>query len=131
MQPVSSISVEPRTNLSRKIAAVAALTLAIAPAWSARVVRSGSAHVDAITISPGAPAPQILVSAGTTAPDTEIRPTDERDPSPPLPGSVVIGVLLAAAALGGSLQGPPRGRIRPLIRGFVHSPRAPPALLTI
>ncbi|MDP9296106.1 MAG: hypothetical protein M3O88_05355 [Actinomycetota bacterium] len=105
---------EPRRILSRTIAALAALTLAIAPARSVHVARSGSVHVDAIAISPETQAPQVLVSAGTAAPDAEIRPTDERDPLPPLPGSAVIGVLLAAAALCGFLQRAPGGRIRSL-----------------
>jgi hypothetical protein len=122
--------VESRTRLKRTFAALAALTLAIAPAWSAHVARSRSVRGDPIAISAGAPAPEILAGIGTAAPEAEIRPTDERDPTPPLPASAVVGVLLSATAVLGALRRAPGGRIRPLRWALVHTPRAPPALPT-
>jgi hypothetical protein len=127
--PVGSISVESRTVLRRSFAALAALTLAIGPAWSAHAARSGPVRADPITVWPGAP--QALIATGTSAPEAEIRPTDERDPSPPLPASADLGVLLLGAALSGVLLGRASGRIQPLRWALVHVPRAPPSLSTI
>jgi hypothetical protein len=103
----------------------------VAPAWSSGSEQPTRLRSDALT-SAGAPAdPDLLLGAGATTPDAAFRPSDERDPAAPLPGTGVLGLLVAAAIVGRLLRGTPGGRPRASKWSTPHAPRAPPLLLTI
>src|SRR5256885_666259 len=117
-------------RMLRRIATlVLALALVLAPAKALSGDRlHGPASHARLT---GAHPSSALVSTDGGAPDGELRPGDQRDPAPPLPGAAALGLLLAGAATLAILR---RARPRRLAlpgASSSHAPRAPPALVTI
>jgi hypothetical protein len=67
-----------------------------------------------------------LVGTANGTPDADLRPGDERDPAPPLPGSAAGALLLAEAAALAFFVVSTGGRLARIRRSGPHVPRAPP-----
>ncbi len=67
-----------------------------------------------------------LVGTNGGTPDADLRPGDERDPAPPLPGSAAGALLLLEAAALAFLVVSTGGRLARVRRSSPLVPRAPP-----
>jgi hypothetical protein len=105
-----------------------ALTIAIvgAPASELTNSRSGrGSNSGALHVAAAHPAAALVGTANGT-PDADLRPGDERDPAPPLPGSAAGALLLAEAAALAFFVVSTGGRLARIRRSGPHVPRAPP-----
>ena len=67
-----------------------------------------------------------LVGTNSGTPDADLRPGDERDPAPPLPGSGAGALVLLEAAALAFLVVSTGGRLARIRRSSTRVPRAPP-----
>ena len=104
-----------------------ALTLAAAPARQLTDPVSGRGP--SVVVASHATAVLLGTSDGT--PDADLRPGDERDPPPPLPGSAAAALLLAGMAAIAFLVIASRDRLARTIGSRPHAARAPPASVTV
>ena len=105
------------------------LVLAIAIVWApANELTDSISHRgsrSAPRVAAGHPA-AALVDTNGGAPDADLRPGDERDPAPPLPGSAAATLLLAEAAALAFFVVSTGGRLARIRRSSPRIPRAPP-----
>jgi hypothetical protein len=105
------------------------LALAIAGAPAKQLTDSGSERGASLRVAPHASAALVGTTSGT--PDGDLRPGDERDPAPPLPGSTAGALLLAGTATLAFLVVSRGRRLVLAARSDPHPPRAPPASVTV
>jgi hypothetical protein len=72
-----------------------------------------------------------LVASPNGMPDGELRPGDERDPAPTLPGWALPALLLSGAVALAFLRLVSPGRLAATGRRGPHAPRAPPLSVTV